>query len=125
MAELFELEDLAGLLREGDEFDEAAATVARRVVSGWLRNSTQLTTWPDPVPDDLYGWAIELTAMFYGNPTALASEAIDDYRATMDRARRADILAAAQAAYSGAAQPQYEFPEPDWHWSSVESTCLE
>lgn len=125
MADLFDLADLASVLREDDEFDVAAATVARRVVSGWLRNATALTAWPDPVPDDLYGWALELTAMFYDNPTALATEAIDDYRSGMDRARRADILAAAGAAYGGTTQPQYAFPEPDWHWEAAPVPAIE
>jgi hypothetical protein len=36
-----------------------------------------------------------------------------------DRLRRKDILQAARLAYSGAGQPQYAFPDPDWHWTVV------
>jgi len=33
--------------------------------------------------------------------------------------RRAEILAAARAAYGGSSSPQYSFPEPDWHWDAA------
>ncbi|HEX6873603.1 MAG TPA: hypothetical protein VF163_21095, partial [Micromonosporaceae bacterium] len=67
MADLFDLADLSSLLRD-PEFDTAAATTARRVASGWLRSATKRSDWPDPVPDDLWAWAIELAAMVYRNP---------------------------------------------------------
>lgn len=120
MADLFELEDLRKLLRlPVAEFDTDAATVARRQAGGWLSDATGLTSWPDPVPERLWSWGIELGAIAYNNPEAAQSEQIDDYRVVHDRARRGEILAAASGAYGGG--PQYSFPEPDWHWTTVSS----
>lgn len=125
MADLFELSDLEALLRD-DDYSEAAATVARRVASGWLRDATRLAAWPDPVPDDLWSWAIELAGIAYRNPDGKSSEAIDDYRVNLDRTRRTEILNTARASeYAGGTNPQYSFPEPDWHWTAVPSTSAE
>jgi hypothetical protein len=118
MTELFELTELQGLLRDPG-FDSAAATVARRIAYGWLKSATKLTDWPAVVTDDLFAWAIELAAIAYRNPAAASSESIDDYNVSYDRERRAEILAAAAAGQGGSSQPQYDFPDPDWHWDVV------
>ncbi|GAB7039707.1 MULTISPECIES: hypothetical protein [Catenuloplanes] len=119
MADLFELTELADYLQQGP-LDEASATVARRKASGWLRSATKLTAWPDPVPDDLWGWAIELAALAYDNPAMLASEQVGATSRTADRGRLAAILDAARAAYLDPATagggPLHSFPEPDWQW---------
>jgi hypothetical protein len=81
-----------------------------------------LPDWPNPVPDRLWTWALELAAIAYRNPAAAGSEGVDDYRVinNQDWQRRSEILAAARRAYNTAsAQPQYSFPEPDWHWTTV------
>jgi hypothetical protein len=119
MADLFDLIDLPSWLQV-PSVDTETATRVRRYASGWLQNATRLTPWPpDPVPDDIWAWAIELAAIAFRNPSAAASEAIDDYNVSHDRARRADILKAAAAAYSGAGTPSFSFPQPDWHWTVV------
>lgn len=122
MADLFDLVDLASYMQR--DLDTASATIARRVASGWLRSATGLSDWPSPVPDDLWTWALELAEMAYGNPSGLASEAVDDYSSTFDRARRAAILATARAKYSASGVPQYSFPDADWHWTTV-ATALQ
>jgi len=87
--------------------------------------ATGLTTWPSPVPDDLWSWAIELAAIAFRNPTSASSESQDDYSISHgDAARRREILAAARAAYSNAGSPQYSFPEADWHWTSISPSTL-
>ncbi|MBM0275099.1 hypothetical protein [Micromonospora tarensis] len=124
MADLFELVDLRKLLRESEiEFDSDAATVARRQAGGWLSDATGLTDWPDPIPDRLWTWAIELGAIAYRNPDGASEEQSDDHRVRFDRARRAEILTAARAAYPSAsppgpaaAGPLWSFPAPDWSW---------
>ncbi len=122
MADLYELGDLQGLLRDPG-FDSAAATIARRMSYGWLKRATGLADWPAPVPDDLFAWGIELGAIAYRNPAGAASESIDDYNVSYDAERRAAILADAMAAdFSGTSSPQFSFPEPDWHWTSVDPT---
>lgn len=124
MADLFDLVDLPSWLQE-PEVDTETATRVRRYASGWLSHATGLTTWPDPVTDDLWAWAIELAAIAWRNPDGADSEQIDDYQRRQDRARRAEILAAARAAYNTASgQPQYAFPEPDWHWTTVPASAL-
>ncbi|MFI5839451.1 hypothetical protein ACIA8K_07025 [Catenuloplanes sp. NPDC051500] len=123
MADLFTLAELTDYLQQGPLI-EASAIVARRKASGWLRSATELTTWPDPIPDDLWGWAIELAALAYDNPTLLASETVGATSRTTDRARFTAILDAAREAYRdgsapGGGGPLHSFPEPDWSWGSV------
>lgn len=122
MPDLFEPGDLQAILRDPG-FDTAAATVARRMAYGWLKDATGLTDWPDPVTDDLYAWGIELAAIAYRNPAGASSENVDDYNVSYDAERRAQILADAQSSsHATAGGPQYSFPEPDWHWTAVEPT---
>jgi hypothetical protein len=124
MADLFDLVDLPSWLQV-PEVDTATATRVRRAASGWLQDATGYTEWPDPVPDRLWAWGIELAAIAYRNPDATASETIDDYTRQQDRSRRREILDTARAAYNTAGRvPQYSFPEPDWHWTSVSTTTL-
>lgn len=124
MADLFDLPDLVSYMQRDGGLDTATATVARRVASGWLRSATGLSAWPTPVPDDLYAWALELAEMAYDNPGGYASETIDDHSVTYNRARRADVLAAARSGYSTGSSPVYSFPEPDWHWTTVPTAAL-
>ncbi|MFC6017795.1 hypothetical protein ACFP2T_16460 [Plantactinospora solaniradicis] len=119
MAEnLFDTADLPGWLSGSN------AELARRAANGWLQDATGLTTWPDPVPDRLWAWAIELAAIAMRSPDGAGSESIDDYQVSSggsgDWSRRAEILAAARAAYNtGSGQPVYSFPEPDWSWRAT------
>jgi hypothetical protein len=118
MADLFTIEEFASYLQQ--DVDTSTATVARRVASGWLKDATGLTAFADPVDDRLFGWGLELAEIAFNNPGGLAAESIDDHSSTFDRLRRKTILDAARAAYNtGASQPQYSFPEPDWHWEAV------
>ncbi|MBM0277815.1 hypothetical protein [Micromonospora tarensis] len=126
MADLFELEDLRKLLRLSvDEFDSDAAGIARRQAGGWLSDATGLMTWPDPLPERLWSWGIELGSIAYNNPEGAESEQIDDYRVVNDVDRREAILAAARASYPSSvpgAGPQWSFPLPDWSWGPQEYT---
>jgi hypothetical protein len=125
VADLFDLVDLPSWLQV-PEVDTETATRVRRYASGWLQNATRVTPWPpDPVPDDIWAWAIELAAIAFRNPSGAASQAIDDYNVSYDAARRADILASARAAYGGTSAPLYSFPVPDWSWTVVPSTVAE
>jgi len=123
VADLFDLGELPSWMQI-PEVDTETETRVRRAANGWLQDATGLTTWPDPVPDRLWAWAIELASIAYRNPTAIWSESIDDYTVQGDRFRRREILAAAGAAYNTAMQPQGSFPEPDWHWTVVPSSTL-
>jgi hypothetical protein len=124
MADIFELGELP-LWMQDPELDHATVTLNRRFANGWLQDATGLTEWPDPIPDRLWAWAIELAAIANRWPDGSSRDAIDDHQATLDRERRAEILNAARAAYpSGAGAPLGEFPEPDWHWRATDPTCV-
>lgn len=120
MPDLFDLEDLPSILQV-PEVDTETAIRVRRSASGWLQDATGLTEWPDPVPDRLWTWALELAAIAFRNPDSVAAESVDDFQVTYarDQRRRAEILAAARAAYGTATRPQFSFPEPDWHWNAT------
>lgn len=121
MADLFALEDLPSWLQV-PSVDTDTATRVRKAAQGWLAQATGLTAWPSPVPDQLWAWALELAAIAYNNPGAVNTEQIDDYQVSYgDRMRRAEILKAARAAYNTGAQPQYSFPDADWHWTTAVS----
>lgn len=121
MPDLFALTDLPSWLQV-PEVDTETAIRVRRSASGWLSSATGLSAWPDPVPDDLWTWGLELAAIAFRNPDAVLSESIDDAQALFDRQRRAQILAAAKASYGAAGSPLFSFPEPDWHWEAVTVT---
>lgn len=124
MADLFDLVDLPSWLQV-PEVDTETATRVRRFASGWLMQATGLTTWPTPVPDDLWAYAIELAAIAYYNPSGLSSESLDDHNVAYSAERRKEILAAARATYrTGSSQPQYSFPDWDWHWTSTTPSTL-
>lgn len=125
MADLFALDDLPSWLQV-PSVDTETATRVRRYASGWLQNATRVTPWPpDPVPDDIWAWAIELAGIAFRNPTGATSMSIDDFTIAHDGARRLEILRAAASAYGSNAAPQYSFPEPDWSWVAVPSTVAE
>lgn len=118
---LFARSDLAAFLQQ--DVDNATTDVMLRVASGWLMSVTSPGTWtpdwPNPVPDNLFGWALELAGIAYRNPDGTATESIDDYSRSADRARRAEILKQAASVFGGSSGPQYSFPDVDWHWSIV------
>jgi hypothetical protein len=116
MADLFTMEEFASYVQQA--VDTSSATVARRVASGWLMSATGLTVF-DTVDDRLFAWALELAAIAFRNPDGAASESADDHSVTWDRQRRKDILDVVRTTYGTAGQPQYSFPDPDWHWTVV------
>jgi hypothetical protein len=121
MADLFDLGDLPSWMQVPG-VDTESATRYRRWVNGWLQDATGLTDWPNPVPDRLWAWAIELASIVFQNPTATWSETIDDSITVYERGpqgRRREILDAARSAYNTAGKPQGSFPEPDWYWTST------
>lgn len=89
--------------------------VAIRVAEGSLKGvCTTLAEWPQPVPDDLWAWAIELAAMTYSNPEGLATRTVNEDTRNWILSRRAEILSAARARYGGAI-PMGGFPIAlDW-----------
>jgi hypothetical protein len=120
--DLFTLDEFASYVQQ--DVDTSTATVARRVAYGWLKWATGLTDWATPVDDQLFSWGLELAAIAFRNPDGTASEGVDDHQVTWDRLRRKAILDAARLAYGTGGQPQYSFPDPDWHWTVVPNVPL-
>ncbi|MER7164501.1 hypothetical protein ABT336_00260 [Micromonospora sp. NPDC000207] len=119
MPDLFDLGDLP-LWLQVPQVKEESATLYRRAVDGWLRTATGLAEWPDPVPDDLWGWAIELAGMVVENPTMASAETVGGVQTQFgNRARRAEILAEARRTYNAAGKPMHSFPAPDWTWGRM------
>lgn len=119
MAEIVTPAELAAHLDRGILPPTKAAS-ACRVASGWLYGVIRPTVWPPvPIPDDLWGWALELAAMAYDNPTGADSASLGDLTLNWGaaaRERREQILAQATAAYGGtntSAGPQGSFPDPE------------
>lgn len=109
MAELFTTADLAKWLKR--PLDEDGMGLARRYAAGWLKGATGLQSWPDPVTDPLWSWAIELAGIAYSNPRALVTEVRGAATDSWPLARRAEILAAAAVAYKGGGGgPLFSFP---------------
>lgn len=126
MTDLFDIADLPSYLQI-PEVDTETAIRVRRIASGWLMSVTGLSDWPSPVPDPLWAWGIELAAIAYYNPSGLSSESLDDHNVQYSAERRQEILAAAASssyATGSRTQPQYAFPEWDWHWTSAPIPAL-
>lgn len=79
--------------------DQESAKLAARVAEGWLRSVIPGTGWPDPAPEDLWAWALELTSIAFANPETLQSRTVDTVTDQWHVARRAEILAEAKAKY--------------------------
>jgi hypothetical protein len=97
---LFTPEELGDLLHTS--VPEPQGTIAERMASGWLRGATGLASWPEPLPDDLWAWALELGVLAYTNPEGLTAETISngDYTTGRDRHRKEAILAEARRCYA-------------------------
>lgn len=123
MADIFDLADLPSWLQV-PSVDEETAIRVRRYANGWLMSATGMSAWPDPIPDDLWAWAIELAGIAFRNPAGMSREAVDDYQGQFDTARRAEILEQARCAYGGAGLPRYSFPAWDWQWTTSDATTV-
>lgn len=123
MPDIFDLGDLPPWLQV-PAVDEQTGVRIRRYANGWLMSATGLTSWPDPIPDDLWAWAIELASIAYGNPGGVESNTIGSYQVSYGTGRREEILEAARRKYGGAGSPKYSFPEPDWYWTSTPDAVL-
>lgn len=90
------------------------ADIAERVVRGWLRSATGRDDWGDPVPDEVFSWAVELAAIAHENPNgALISTTTGATTDQFGSARRQEILneaASSRTGGSGRAAPQGCFP---------------
>jgi hypothetical protein len=109
---LFQPIELASLLRR--QVQAGGAVTAEELAAAWLRGATGLSTFPDPLPEDLHGWALELGAIAYDSREL--GTTISPLVHQINAARRREILAAAGRAYgpagAGSGGPLGSFPDP-------------
>lgn len=111
---LFTAEELTHAVQEFVDDDDA--TMAERIVWGWLSPILGLDARPDPVTDQLFSWAIELGAIQHENPAGLALYQLGEERRQYSSARRNEILdevrasVAGQTGTGGSALPRGRFP---------------
>lgn len=99
--QLFTDADLEAHLQQ--TLEPATIGTARRMAAGWLSSATGLTAWPNPVPDDLWGWAVELAGLIYDNPARWSNDTTGGTATGYERGARDTILDAARARYGPAA----------------------
>lgn len=90
---------------------ESEATIAEKVVAGWISDATGSVVLPDPLPSQMFSWALELGGLAHENPGAMFSETTGDKTTQWDRARRAEILRSV-AAWAGNTAGGYGTPRP-------------
>lgn len=92
---LFTAKDLADWLHRSVTPEGSA--VAEKVVWGWLQPLLKPATEvrPDPVPDKLFSWALELGGIAYVNPEGLSQYQLEDETTIYGSERRDEILALA------------------------------
>lgn len=76
----------------GYEVSAERASWVEQVVWGWLKPVLGLDSRPDPVPPEVFSWAIELGAIGHENPSGLSSEQLGPALRNFSSERRAEIL---------------------------------
>lgn len=87
---LFTLDDLEHWLRY--DVDVTGHAIVEKVVTGWIFDATGWTASPDPLPPQVFSWALELGGIAYENPTSQSDDQTDLVRSAW-RDRRSQILA--------------------------------
>lgn len=98
--------------------DPGSVAVAIRVAEGWLQGATRIVVWPpDPVPPNIWSWAVELAALAYDNPRTMTRRTVGAITAEWNyrQNRRLEILTEARRYYAGEGQSLGDFPFA-WPW---------
>jgi hypothetical protein len=112
---LFMPGDLADYLQR--PVTDSTAIMAERVVTGWLQGATGVAAWPEPLPAEVFSWAIDLAVIACENPGGLlSSQTTGSITDQFARERANEILNQAKGKYGTAGGPRGKFPEPGvWH----------
>lgn len=93
MPELFSQADLENWLQyEEGGIDAGQHAVVERVVRGWVLSATEWAEIPDPLPEIVASWALELGGVAFENPTDQSSEMTVNVQSAW-RDRKSQILA--------------------------------
>jgi len=108
--------DLGGWFGGRTVIDVNRATTAIRMAEGWLQSATRIDPWPpNPVPEDVRAWLLELAALAYvNNPRQMTQRqtgGVITMWAPDAQSRRAEILDAARSRYNRAGMPS-TVPQP-------------
>lgn len=116
---LFLPDDLTEFM--GRTADPTRAATVERIVWGWIKPLLGVDERPNPMPDELFAWALEIGAIKYENPTVRIAQTTGPFTVTYvanrsgsPTARIAEILDAIAASPlgSGGGRPSGDFPEP-------------
>lgn len=97
--DLFTLEELRAFLRYApdDEFAPDSVQQAHDMAASWIADAADVDDvaelWDGSVPKRLKGWAIELAAIAYENPTSAGEDSAAESSTSWRVDRRAQILA--------------------------------
>lgn len=96
---LFSTDDLSGHLSGLglEPVTTDAATAIERLVWGWLKPVLGLSERPNPVPDEVFSWAIELATIARENPTGLSYYQLGHEKMGYSVERRNEILTEASS----------------------------
>ena len=124
MSHLVQPGELAVYLQHSVRID--TESMAIRVAEGWLRSvTTTLDDWPQPAPEDLWAWALELASIAYNNPQGLISRTTDEDTRAWALERKQQILDAAERKYGGArASGAGTFPAAPAGWPDPAECCV-
>lgn len=107
---LFVSADLSNWL--GKAVTEPRAEIVESVVWGWLKPALGASERPNPVPDEVFSWAIELAAIAHENPAGLSARSLGPFSEQFSSERRDEILESVAAANpaADALSPRGSFP---------------
>lgn len=117
---LFSARDLADWLGRSVAYEKAASI--EKVVWGWLKPALGADTRPQPVPAEVFSWAIELAAIAHENPAGLSSRQLGTSQQSFSLERREQILREVEAGTAtitsrvprGKFPPARAYPDPAW-----------
>lgn len=112
-------EDLRAFLPQYD-LPDGQTDMVIMLVRSWLLDATNLDVLPDPLPEVLWGAAVELASLLASNPESLAQKTVGPTSRAWPMASRRDAILqrvtrryrAAQLAPTGAYGDSYPYPEP-------------
>lgn len=126
--QIFTEGELRDWLGPGCTITPAIAKLREKVVWGWLKGPLDMDERPDPVPPEIFAWALELAGIVHENPAAFTGKNFGDTAEQYSLERRDQILDDA-AAYGdgdtdgGPPAPRGCFPPARAYPDPVEPVC--